>query len=601
MDVKSTFLYGKIEEEVYVCQPPGFEDVDFFDKVYKVEKALYRLHQAHRAWYETLSSYLLDYEFHIGKIDKTLFIRRNKDDILLVQVYVDDIIFVCAYARYQVNLKVSHLHAAKRIFSITDSDYAGASLDRKSTTGGCKFLGCKLISWQCKKQTVVADSTTEVENMLLQVVVDKYSRFKINCLIMATAFPSLHSPTLNEEATNRPLAADNCRFFRLNPNGCGCVDFGVYRVSEFWFNDSSRDDLLISVQLHIPPIPDHQFMANSQDSLGYGNVQGNPNENRIKDTVFTVSMRRQTRKLIQVGGLTNDEVKSHLQAKTINGEGQLQALVDGKKIIITKSTIRKDLQLEDAEGVDCLSNIVIFEQLALMRVDGKKVIISEASITRDLQFADKEGVDCLPNSTIIEQLASMGHEKVDTPLFPTMMVQAQEDMGEGVNTPRSREDGLKLIELMELYTNLQQKVLDLETTKTTQALEIDSLKRRVKKLERIQRSRTYGLKRLYKVGLSARVESSTDEGLGEEDASKQGRIAAIDANEDITLVSTHDEQMFDDDQDLGGEERLQAEEQQELNEEEKAKLFMQLLKKRRKFFAAKRAAEKRNKPPIQAQ
>nr|GFD22033.1 putative ribonuclease H-like domain-containing protein [Tanacetum cinerariifolium] len=93
MDVKSAFLYGKIEEEVYVCQPPGFEDLNFPDKVYKVEKALYGLHQAPRACYETLSTYLLDNGFHRGQIDKTLFIKRHKDDILLLQVYVDDIIF----------------------------------------------------------------------------------------------------------------------------------------------------------------------------------------------------------------------------------------------------------------------------------------------------------------------------------------------------------------------------------------------------------------------------------------------------------------------------------------------------------------------------
>ncbi|GKC50032.1 putative ribonuclease H-like domain-containing protein, partial [Tanacetum coccineum] len=93
MDVKSVFLYGKIEEEVYVCQPPGFEDPYFLDKVYKVEKTLYGLHQAPRAWYETLSTYLLENGFHRGQIDKTLFIKRHKDDVLLVQVYVDDIIF----------------------------------------------------------------------------------------------------------------------------------------------------------------------------------------------------------------------------------------------------------------------------------------------------------------------------------------------------------------------------------------------------------------------------------------------------------------------------------------------------------------------------
>ncbi|GJY23286.1 putative ribonuclease H-like domain-containing protein [Tanacetum coccineum] len=93
MNVKRAFLYGKIEEEVYVCQPPGFEDPDFPDRVYKVEKALYGLHQAPKAWYEILSTYLLDTGFQRRKIDKTLSIKRDKGDILLVQVYVDDIIF----------------------------------------------------------------------------------------------------------------------------------------------------------------------------------------------------------------------------------------------------------------------------------------------------------------------------------------------------------------------------------------------------------------------------------------------------------------------------------------------------------------------------
>nr|GEX19786.1 putative ribonuclease H-like domain-containing protein [Tanacetum cinerariifolium] len=269
MDVNSAFLYRRIKEEVYVCQPSGFEDPDYPDKVYKVKKALYGLHQAPRAWYETLAKYLLDNRFRRGKIDQTLFIKRQKEDILLVQVYVDDIIFrstkkelctefeksdgifisqdkyvdeilrkfkyedvkptstpmdkekallkdsdgddvdfhlyrsmigslmyltssrpdimfvVCKYAKFDVTPKVSHLHAVKRIsrylkihpklglwyprdssfhlVAYTNSDYAGASVDRKSTSGGCQFLGCRLISWQCKKQTVVATSTTEAE------------------------------------------------------------------------------------------------------------------------------------------------------------------------------------------------------------------------------------------------------------------------------------------------------------------------------------------------------------------------------------------------------------------------------------------------------
>ncbi|GKA42563.1 retrovirus-related pol polyprotein from transposon TNT 1-94, partial [Tanacetum coccineum] len=262
MDVKSAFIYSKIEEEVYVCQPSGFEDPEFSDKVYKAEKALYGLHQAPKAWYGTLSTYLLDNGFQRGTIDKTLvyalskkfqmsfmgeltiFLRlqvTQKDDGIFISQdkYVDEILkkfgfstvktastptetskslmkdenaedvdvhlyrsmigllmyltssrpdimfVVCACAKFQVTPKVSHLHAVKRIFrylkgqsklgiwypkdspfnleAYTDSDYAGASLDRKSITEGCQFLRRRLISWQCKKQTVVANSTTKAE------------------------------------------------------------------------------------------------------------------------------------------------------------------------------------------------------------------------------------------------------------------------------------------------------------------------------------------------------------------------------------------------------------------------------------------------------
>ncbi|GJU56965.1 putative ribonuclease H-like domain-containing protein [Tanacetum coccineum] len=93
MDVKSAFLYGTIDEEVYVSQPPGFVDPDHPKKVYKVVKALYGLHQAPRAWYATLSTFLEKHGYRRGTIDKTLFIKKDKKDIMLVQVYVDDIIF----------------------------------------------------------------------------------------------------------------------------------------------------------------------------------------------------------------------------------------------------------------------------------------------------------------------------------------------------------------------------------------------------------------------------------------------------------------------------------------------------------------------------
>jgi hypothetical protein len=93
MDVKSAFLNGPLQEEVYIEKPPGFEDSRFPNHVYKLHKALYRLKQAPRAWYECLKDFLLKNCFEIGKADSTLFIQRNGKDIFVCQIYVDDIIF----------------------------------------------------------------------------------------------------------------------------------------------------------------------------------------------------------------------------------------------------------------------------------------------------------------------------------------------------------------------------------------------------------------------------------------------------------------------------------------------------------------------------
>nr|GFB16157.1 putative ribonuclease H-like domain-containing protein [Tanacetum cinerariifolium] len=100
MDVKTAFLHGSLKEDVYVCQPEGFIDFDHPSHVYKLKKAPYGLKQAPRAWYDELSTFLLQNHFFKGTIDLTLFIRRFHDDILVVQVYVDDIIFGFTHPRY---------------------------------------------------------------------------------------------------------------------------------------------------------------------------------------------------------------------------------------------------------------------------------------------------------------------------------------------------------------------------------------------------------------------------------------------------------------------------------------------------------------------
>nr|GEW61533.1 retrovirus-related Pol polyprotein from transposon TNT 1-94 [Tanacetum cinerariifolium] len=100
IDVKTAFLHGSLKEDVYVCQPEGFIDVDYPSHVYKLNKALYSLKQAPRAWYDELSTFLLQNRFSKGTIDLTLFTRRFNDDILVVQVYLDDIIFGSTDPRY---------------------------------------------------------------------------------------------------------------------------------------------------------------------------------------------------------------------------------------------------------------------------------------------------------------------------------------------------------------------------------------------------------------------------------------------------------------------------------------------------------------------
>ncbi|GKE59479.1 hypothetical protein Tco_1498664 [Tanacetum coccineum] len=254
----------------------------------------------------------------------------------------------------------------------------------------------------------------------------------------------------------------------------------------------------------------------------------------------------------------------------------LQALVDGKKIIITESIVRRDLQLEDAEGVDCLPNATIFVQLTLMGYEkiSQKLTFYKAFFSPEWKFLIHTILQCLSSKTTAwnrkptrkntkaprpsgssEHVADEAVYKergdslatLNEPSSPRTSSgsgpRCQETIGDtiaqirsenvskfsndsllvGFNTPQSDEDRLKLNELMELCTKLQDRVLTLEKTKTAQGNEIKSLKRRVKKLERRNKSRTYKLKRLYKVGLSTRIVSSNEEDLGDEDTSKQGR------------------------------------------------------------------------------
>ncbi|GJZ29933.1 hypothetical protein Tco_0574980, partial [Tanacetum coccineum] len=229
------------------------------------------------------------------------------------------------------------------------------------------------------------------------------------------------------------------------------------------------------------------------------------------------------------------------KAKTINGEVQIQALVDGKKVIVTEASVRRDLQLADENGTKCLPNATIFAELE--RLGAKTIAWNEFSSTMaSVVICPATNQNFNFSKYIFDNMVKNLEGGVKFLMYPRPVTDDTENMASvptHSNDPLlSGEDRLKLTELMELCTKLSERVLALETTKTNQALEIDSLKRKVKKLEKKKGSRTYRFKRLYKVGRSARVVSSEDEGLGaQEDASKQGRkIDEIDQDAEVTLV-----------------------------------------------------------------
>ncbi|KAJ9536392.1 hypothetical protein OSB04_un000427 [Centaurea solstitialis] len=399
MDVKSAFLYGKIEEEVYVCQPPGFEDPRYPDRVYKLNKALYGLHQAPRAWYDTLSTYLLENDFTRGVIDKTLFIKREKQEILLVQIYVDDIIFgstkssMCKefedlmhkkfkmsamgeltfflglqvaqkedgifihQSKYVKDIlhkfgfsdvkpastpmethkhltpKDSHLQAVKRIFrylkghskfglwyphdspfdliAYTDSDYGGANMDRKSTTGGCQFLGSRLVSWQCKKQTSVSTSTAEAEYIAAASCCSQVLWIQNQMLDYGLTF------------LNTPIYIDNSSAIKEHN-----------RVA-YLTKDNSNEDFHEIID----------FVTSSHIATAI----------TINPTIYKGHMQ---------------QFWTNATSEELNGVPTISSKVGGRRLLITEAKIRAHLHLDDLNGITSFSISDLFENLQRMGYEG---------------------------------------------------------------------------------------------------------------------------------------------------------------------------------------------------------------------------------------
>nr|GEV28647.1 hypothetical protein [Tanacetum cinerariifolium] len=267
------------------------------------------------------------------------------------------------------------------------------------------------------------------------------------------------------------------------------------------------------------------------------------------------------------------------KVKNVNGEAQIQALVDKKKFIITEASIRRDLRFEDEGGVNCLSNEIIFEQLTRMGTmafaiiclaTNQKFNFSKYIFNNMVKHLDG-GVKFTMYPRFVQvfldnQVEGKDFSRKVTPLFQSIMVQAPEDIGEGSKIPTDPHHTPIVTQPSSSQTQKKQKLKRkkrkeievptpsseipneksvptpsndlLSNAKTAQAKEISSLKKRVNKLEQKRKSRTSRLKRLRKVGIASRIESSTKASLGhQEDASKQGRmIDSIDQDVEFTLV-----------------------------------------------------------------
>nr|GEV07138.1 hypothetical protein [Tanacetum cinerariifolium] len=473
MDVKSAFLYGIIEEEVYVYQPPGFEDPHFPNKVYKVEKALYGLHQAPRAWYETLSTYLLENGFRKGIIDKTLFIKKDKDDMMIdAQEVLDEF-----YGELTFFLRLQVMQKDDGIF-ISQDKYVADILKKFD------FFSVKTASTliETNKALLKDEEVVDVDVQLYRSMIGSL----ITAVILKTA------------------------------------------------------KLILLVKINIVK----KQMAWIVFSWFWTNIC------RLSKAVWM------------------DLVK------TINEDVQIRALIDGKKIIVTEASIRRDLQLQDDEGAACLPNDTIFEELA--RMSAKTTSWNEFSGTM------ASAIICLANNQkfnfskyIFDNMVKNLEAGVKLFMFPRFVQvfvnhqfgdmshsQAPEEVGEGSQVPIDTHHTSIVTQPSSSQPQKKQKsrriqrketeVLDLEKSKTAQAEEIVDLKKRVKKLKRKKKSRTSGLKRLWKIGSTTRVKSSEDkDSLGDqEDASKQGRMTDnIDQDKQITLVDEtqgrmNEEEMF---------------------------------------------------------
>ncbi|GJW36735.1 putative ribonuclease H-like domain-containing protein [Tanacetum coccineum] len=340
----------------------------------------------------------------------------------------------------------------------TDSDYAGASLDRKSTTGGCQFLRSRLISWQCKKQTIVANSTTEAEYVAAASCCGQVLWIQNQMLDYGYNF------------MNTKIFIDNESTICIVKNPVFHSKTKHIEIRHHFIRDSNEKKLIQMIKIHTD--------QNVADLLTKAFDNGTAANDEIHVSAIGLTYYYAlTENLTIYVSLVKQFWQTAIARTLDNGEIELTATIDGKVKIVTEASVRRHLQLAYSDSISSLPTTKIFEQLSLKGV-------------------------------------SKGYTGENIPLFPAMIVQGPVVQGEGSTHPRKRFLALRRISRLLRIRKLQiqKSIWKLRKEKATKTKN-SQLKRR-----------------LFKV----RIESSAKKSLGnQEDASKQGRNE-IDQDEGIS-------------------------------------------------------------------
>nr|GEZ01652.1 hypothetical protein [Tanacetum cinerariifolium] len=395
MNVKSAFLYGTIEEEVYVCQPPGFEDPEYLDKVYKVVKALYGLHQASRDSYETLATYLLENRFQRGTIDQTLFIKKQQKDILLVKQKTDGIFI--SQDKYVAEIL--------RKFGLSKGKSASTPIDAE-----------------------------------------------------------------------KPLLKDS--------DGED-VDVHTYRV----FNSPMLHVLRVEMVINSPWMLSKNWLVQMQTAFGVNTPRSDEDRRKLMELMVFVMKKGVCDEFeLNATRLSKFLLSGKSVVKRSGDVIRLQALIDKKRIVITKEVVREILQLNDAEGQRFNFSKYIFESL-VRNVDSSSKfymhpyfiqLIIQTNID-DLSIHTNRYISPVLTQKVFANMRRVRKEEVSIDVIPP--------------TPTSPSPSSPVLDTC---SALVLRVEGLKNANAAQQLEIVKLKARVKKLEMLNKVKSSMLKRLKK-------------------------------------------------------------------------------------------------------